>query len=177
MSDQRLIGAHLPAVHPERRETQPGRCSGCLTRFTVDVRLPLPATCPDCGGDVVAPGGSSRWGVACRSRVRVDPPVGEATSSAVEVAASGPGGFSLAGPSSRCPPFNAIRLSQQHVKDRSATVDTLCVVFRGGGRHVVLQGIAVRTWYTRAAVSMHAARVAPPAHSPLPVRSPCRSGS
>ncbi len=56
VSDQRLIGAHLPAMHPERRETRPGRCSGCLTRFAVDVRLPLPATCPDCGGDVVAPG-------------------------------------------------------------------------------------------------------------------------
>ena len=54
MSDQRLIGAHLPAMRPERRETRPGRCSGCLTRFAVDVRLPVPATCPDCGGDVVA---------------------------------------------------------------------------------------------------------------------------
>ena len=56
MSDQRLIGAHLPAVHPERRETRPGRCSGCLTRFVVDVRLPWPARCPDCGGSVVSEG-------------------------------------------------------------------------------------------------------------------------
>ena len=56
MSDQRLIGAHLPVMHPARRETRPGRCSGCLARFAVDVRLPSPATCPDCGGDVVAAG-------------------------------------------------------------------------------------------------------------------------
>ena len=56
VSDQRLIGAHLPAMHPERRETRPGRCSGCRTRFAVDARLPLPVTCPDCGGDVVAAG-------------------------------------------------------------------------------------------------------------------------
>ena len=56
VSEQRLIGAHLPVMHPERRETRPGRCSSCLTRFAVDVRLPLPATCPDCGGDVVAAG-------------------------------------------------------------------------------------------------------------------------
>ena len=47
VSDQRLIGAHLPAMHPERRETRPGRCSGCLARFAVDVRLPSPATCPE----------------------------------------------------------------------------------------------------------------------------------
>ena len=40
VSGQRLIGAHLPTTHPERRETRPGRCSGCLTRFVVDVRLP-----------------------------------------------------------------------------------------------------------------------------------------
>ena len=36
------------------RETRPGRCSGWLTRFVVDVRLPWPSTCPDCGGSVVS---------------------------------------------------------------------------------------------------------------------------
>ena len=54
MGGQRLIGAHLPATDPERRETRPGRCSGCLARFVVDVRLPSPTTCPDCGAEVVA---------------------------------------------------------------------------------------------------------------------------
>ncbi len=90
MSDQRLIGAHLPAMHPARRETRPGRCSGCLARFAVDVRLPSPATCPDCGGDVVAAG-------------EVEPvtrhlpfdgprlPPGETTSSAVAACGPGPG--------------------------------------------------------------------------------------
>ena len=56
VSGQRLIGAHLPTTHPERRETRPGRCSGCLTRFVVDVRLPWPSRCPDCGGSVVSEG-------------------------------------------------------------------------------------------------------------------------
>lgn len=28
---------------------------GCQTQFAVDVRLPLPAACPDCGADVLAP--------------------------------------------------------------------------------------------------------------------------
>ena len=27
---------------------------GCRTRFAIDVRLPLPVKCPDCGGDVLA---------------------------------------------------------------------------------------------------------------------------
>ena len=31
-----------------------GRCLGCLTQFVIDVRLPLPAVCPDCGADVLA---------------------------------------------------------------------------------------------------------------------------
>ena len=31
-----------------------GECLGCQTQFAVDVRLPLPASCPDCGGDVLA---------------------------------------------------------------------------------------------------------------------------
>ena len=31
-----------------------GECLGCQTQFAVDVRLPLPAVCPDCGGDVLA---------------------------------------------------------------------------------------------------------------------------
>ena len=47
---RRLLGAHLPAASPERRETVAGECLGCQTQFVIDVRLPLPATCPDCGG-------------------------------------------------------------------------------------------------------------------------------
>ena len=54
MSSRRLLGAHLPAAFPERRETVAGDCAGCLTRFAIDVRLPLPARCPDCGADVLA---------------------------------------------------------------------------------------------------------------------------
>ena len=54
MSSRRLLGAHLPASVPERRETVAGECLGCQTQFAVDVRLPLPATCPDCGADVLA---------------------------------------------------------------------------------------------------------------------------
>ncbi len=54
MSSRRLLGAHLPASFPERRETVAGECLGCQTQFAVDVRLPLPATCPDCGADVLA---------------------------------------------------------------------------------------------------------------------------
>ena len=50
----RLLGAHLPAASPERRETVAGECLGCLTQFAIDVRLPLPARCPDCGADVLA---------------------------------------------------------------------------------------------------------------------------
>ena len=54
MSARRLLGAQLPAASPERRETVAGQCLGCLTQFAIDVRLPLPATCPDCGADVFA---------------------------------------------------------------------------------------------------------------------------
>ena len=55
MSARRLLGAHLPAAFPERRETVAGQCLGCLTQFAIDVRLLLlPATCPDCGADVLA---------------------------------------------------------------------------------------------------------------------------
>ena len=54
MSALRLLGAHLPAMFPERRETVAGECLGCLTQFAIDVRLPLPATCPDCEADVLA---------------------------------------------------------------------------------------------------------------------------
>ena len=54
MSSRRLLGAHLPASFPERRETVAGECLGCQTQFAVDVRLPLPAVCPDCGADVLA---------------------------------------------------------------------------------------------------------------------------
>ena len=45
-------GAHLPAESPERRETVAGECLRCQTQFAIDVRLPLPAMCPDCGADV-----------------------------------------------------------------------------------------------------------------------------
>ena len=45
---------HLPAASPERWETVAGECLGCLTQFAIDVRLPLPARCPDCGADVLA---------------------------------------------------------------------------------------------------------------------------
>ena len=54
MSARRLLGAHLPAASAERRETVAGQCLGCGTPFAIDVRLPLPATCPDCGADVLA---------------------------------------------------------------------------------------------------------------------------
>ena len=54
VSARRLLGAHLPAVYPERWETVAGECLGCRTQFAIDVRLPLPATCPDCGADVLA---------------------------------------------------------------------------------------------------------------------------
>ena len=54
MSVRRLLGAHLPAAFPERRETVAGQCLGCLTQFAIDIRLPLPAVCPDCGADVLA---------------------------------------------------------------------------------------------------------------------------
>ena len=50
---RRLLGAHLPAAYPEHRETAAGECLGCLTQFAIDVRLPLPAMCPDCGADVL----------------------------------------------------------------------------------------------------------------------------
>ena len=55
VSGQRLLGVHLPAVFPERRETVAGECLGCLTQFAIDARLPLPATCPDCGDNVRPP--------------------------------------------------------------------------------------------------------------------------
>ena len=35
-------------------ETVAGECLGCQTQFAIDVRLPLPAVCPDCGADVLA---------------------------------------------------------------------------------------------------------------------------
>ena len=31
-----------------------GECLGCQTQVAVDMRLPLPATCPDYGNDVLA---------------------------------------------------------------------------------------------------------------------------
>ena len=53
MSARRLLGAHLPAASPERRETVTGEYLGCQTQFAIDVRLPLLAVCPDCGADVL----------------------------------------------------------------------------------------------------------------------------
>ena len=52
VSSRRLLGAQ--AASPERRETVAGECLGCMTQFAIDVRLPLPARCPDCGADVLA---------------------------------------------------------------------------------------------------------------------------
>ena len=54
MSSRRLLGAHLPAASPERRETVAAECLGCRTQFDVDARLPLPAKCPDCAADILA---------------------------------------------------------------------------------------------------------------------------
>ena len=54
MSARRLRGAHLPAASPERRQTVAGECLGCGTQSAIDVRLPLPAVCPDYGADVLA---------------------------------------------------------------------------------------------------------------------------
>ena len=54
VSSRRLLGAHLPAASPERRETVAAECLGCRMQFAVDVRLPLPARCSDCGADVLA---------------------------------------------------------------------------------------------------------------------------
>ena len=48
-------GAHLPAASPERRETVAGECLGCSTPFAIDVRLPRPATCPDCREPTCSP--------------------------------------------------------------------------------------------------------------------------
>ena len=72
MSARRLLGAHLPAVYPERRETVAGQCLGCQTQFAIDVRLPLPATCPDCGADVLARAdikgeAQPQWAASCGS--------------------------------------------------------------------------------------------------------------
>ena len=53
VSARRLLGAHLPAASPERRETVAGECLGCQTQFAIDVRLPLAAVCPDCGAEVL----------------------------------------------------------------------------------------------------------------------------
>ena len=41
-----------PVLSPA--ETVAGKCLGCQTQFAVDVRLPLPAACADCGADVLA---------------------------------------------------------------------------------------------------------------------------
>ena len=57
MSARRLLGAYLPAASPEGQETVAGECLGCQTQFVIDVRLPLPAVCPDCGADVLASAG------------------------------------------------------------------------------------------------------------------------
>ena len=54
MTAQRLIGAWLPAIFPEQRETISAACSACTTVYAVDLRVPMPAACPDCSVDVVA---------------------------------------------------------------------------------------------------------------------------
>ena len=54
MSSRRLLGAHLTASFPERRETSGGGVPGLSETFAVDLRLPLPAACPDCGANVLA---------------------------------------------------------------------------------------------------------------------------
>ena len=54
MSARRLQGAHLPVAFLERRGAVSGECLGCRTQFAIDVRMPLPATCPVCGVDVLA---------------------------------------------------------------------------------------------------------------------------
>ena len=54
VSTRPLLGVHLPTAPPERRETVAGECLGCRAQFAVDVRLPLPALCPDCGAGVLA---------------------------------------------------------------------------------------------------------------------------
>ena len=66
LSGRRLLGAHLPAASPERRETVAGECLGCMTQFAVDVRLPLPALCPGLRGRRALPRGH-------RGRNRVGP--------------------------------------------------------------------------------------------------------
>ena len=54
MSARRLQGAHLPVAFLERRGAVAGECLGYRTPFAIDVRMPLPATCPACGVDVLA---------------------------------------------------------------------------------------------------------------------------
>ena len=126
------------------------------------------------------PGRSSRWRVACRSMVRVDRPDGEATSSAGRGRGARTRGPRWPGQVRDCPPFNAIRLPQQNVKVRSARFDTLFVVFRGGGRRIVLQGVAARDLVTPAP-RFHARCAgrssSAPSAQPFTVRSPCCSGS
>ena len=72
MSGSRLLGTHLPAVNPARRETVAGECLGCRTQFAIDVRLLLPARCPDCGADVLAR--ADIEGPAAQGRLPFDAP-------------------------------------------------------------------------------------------------------
>ena len=69
VSGSRLLGAHLPAVNPARRETVAGECR---TEFAIDLRLPLPARCPDCGSDVLAR--ADIEGPAAQGRLPFDAP-------------------------------------------------------------------------------------------------------
>ena len=66
VSSRRLLGAHLPAAYPERRETVAGECLDCLAQFAIDVRLPLPATFgtagPTCSLARTSVGRSTRCG-------------------------------------------------------------------------------------------------------------------
>ena len=61
-------------MSPERRETVAGEGLGCMTRFAVDVRLPLPAMCPDCGTDVLSR--ADIEGETEQGRLRFDAPGG-----------------------------------------------------------------------------------------------------
>ena len=54
MGARRLLGRICRRHSEERRETVAGECLGRQTQFAVDVWLPLPAVCPDCGADVLA---------------------------------------------------------------------------------------------------------------------------
>ena len=81
---RRLLGAHLPAASPERRETVAGECLGCQTQFVIDVRLPLPATCP---APPCSPSLGNAWAAGSRAGA---PPRGSPDCSRAGAPAPGP---------------------------------------------------------------------------------------